>query len=211
MSALRPMRWLAAMALAIGAAPAGAAALPAHTGSPSDAAPVPAGGTLRLAALMATLAQRRVAEAHFQETQYLSILTQPLHSEGVLIYRAPDYLEQRVERPAPQDMIVQHGQLTMQLGRRRRTVPLADYPQLAPLLESLRATLAGDGRQLQRLFEVRLSGTLEDWTLGLTPRGGALDAALSAIELHGTGTQIRTVRFRQRNGDHALLQIRSPP
>ena len=52
--------------------------------------------------LMALLAQRQHGEADFSEKKYLSVLKQPLESSGVLIYDAPDHLEQRTAQPRPQ-------------------------------------------------------------------------------------------------------------
>lgn len=157
--------------------------------------------------LLSRLAARSAATAHFEQTQYLSILTRPLQSEGELIYRAPDFLEERIVRPRPQRLVMDRGVLTLQLGRHHRSVPLRDYPQLAPLLESVRATLAGDASSLERLFDVSASGTLAAWTLQLTPRAGQVPGPLRSIELQGQQAQIRQVRIQQRNGDHAVMRI----
>ena len=105
---------------------------------------------------MALLSQRRHGEADFTETQYLAMLKQPLNSSGVLIYEAPDHLEQRTLKPRPQTVVLDHGMLTLQSGQRRRTLRLAEYPQLAPLIDSVRATLAGDRAALERRFELQL-------------------------------------------------------
>ena len=113
-------------------------------------------GTAGLDDLMALLAQRRHGEADFREEQSLSILRQPLVSTGILIYDAPDHLEQRTLTPRPQSVVLDHGVLSMHIGTRQRTMRLADYPQLAPLIDSIRATLAGDRAALERVFEARL-------------------------------------------------------
>ncbi|HEX4024027.1 MAG TPA: LolA-related protein [Steroidobacteraceae bacterium] len=161
--------------------------------------------------LMALLAQQRHAEADFDERQYLAVLTRPLISSGVLIYDAPSHLEQRTLRPRRQTMVLDHGTLTMQIGRRRRSVPLADYPQLAPLIDSIRATLAGDRAALEQRFELQLHGTLEHWQLRLTPREPQLSAGVSDIVIDGAQAQISEVRVRQSDGDHSVLQIRPRP
>ena len=110
--------------------------------------------------LMGLLAQRRHGEADFSETKYLSLLRQPLKSSGVLIYEAPDHLEQRTEAPKPQSVVLDHGMLTLQIGKRQRVLRLADYPQLAPLIDSIRATLAGDRAALERVFQIGFDGSL---------------------------------------------------
>lgn len=164
-------------------------------------------GTAGLDDLMALLAQRRHGEADFREEQSLSILRQPLVSTGILIYDAPDHLEQRTLTPRPQSVVLDHGVLSMRIGTRSRTMRLADYPQLAPLIDSIRATLAGDRAALERVFEVAFDGDLEHWNLHLTPRDPALLASLARIDLEGAREQVQEVRVQQHDGDHSLMHI----
>jgi len=157
--------------------------------------------------LMGLLAQQRHAEADFEQRQYLAVLTEPLVSSGNLIYQAPDHLEQNTLRPHRQSLLLDHGMLTMQIGKRRHTVRLADYPQLAPLIDSIRATLAGDRVTLERLFRLQFSGTLDHWRVRLQPRDPQLAATLTAIDIQGEGATIREVQMRQNDGDHSVMHI----
>lgn len=161
--------------------------------------------------LLHLFGQRSHAEARFEQSQYLAALTRPLQSAGTLSYRAPDHLEQHIETPRPQALILDHGVLSMQLGRHRRSVPLADYPQLAPLLDSLRSLLAGDLAALQQRFELQLQGPLSQWQLRLTPRAGALSAALREIRVRGENAQISEIRLEQRDGDHSVMHVEPAP
>jgi len=157
--------------------------------------------------LMGLLAQRRHGEADFSETKYLSLLRQPLKSSGVLIYEAPDHLEQRTEAPKPQSVVLDHGMLTLQIGKRQRVLRLADYPQLAPLIDSIRATLAGDRAALERVFALNFDGTLEHWQLRLEPRDPALAATLKRIDMRGERDAIREVQVLQGDGDRSVMSI----
>jgi len=157
--------------------------------------------------LMGLLAQRRHGEADFSETKYLSLLRQPLKSSGVLIYEAPDHLEQRTEAPKPQSVVLDHGMLTLQIGKRQRVLRLADYPQLAPLIDSIRATLAGDRAALERVFALNFDGTLEHWQLRLEPRDPALAATLKRIDMRGERDAILEVQVLQGDGDRSVMSI----
>ena len=44
--------------------------------------------------------------------------------------------------------------LTIRRGEHTRTLELAQYPQVAPWVESIRATLAGDRGALERYFHL---------------------------------------------------------
>jgi len=157
--------------------------------------------------LMALLAQRRHGVADFQQTQYLSVLTQPRRSTGELRYDAPDHLEQRTLTPKPQSAVLDHGVLTLSSGSHRRTLTLEDAPQLAPLIDSVRATLAGDRAALQGHFTLHLSGDLAHWQLELQPREPQLAALVARIVLIGERDSILQVQVQQRNGDRSLMLI----
>jgi outer membrane lipoprotein-sorting protein len=161
-----------------------------------------------LGELMALLAQRQHGVADFTQTQYLAVLKQPQRSEGLLSYNAPDHLEQRTLKPHPQSAVLDHGVLTLSRGSRQRTVHLDEYPQLAPLIDSVRATLAGDRPALERRFEVRLEGDLEHWQLDLTPRESALALGVQRIQLNGERDRILRVEVQQAGGDRSLMTIK---
>jgi hypothetical protein len=160
-----------------------------------------------LDSLMALLSQRRHGEADFTEKKYLSMLKQPLESSGELIYDAPDHLEQRTEKPRPQSVVLDHGIVTMQIGQRHRVLRLADYPQLAPLIDSIRATLAGDRAALERVFELGFTGTLEHWQLRLEPHDAQLAATLKRIDMQGERDAVREVQVQQSDGDRSVMSI----
>ncbi|MFI4905518.1 MAG: LolA family protein [Steroidobacteraceae bacterium] len=160
-----------------------------------------------LDSLMTLMSQRQHGEADFSEKKYLSMLKRPLESSGVLIYDAPDHLEQRTTRPRPQSVVLDRGIVTIQIGQRQRVLRLADYPQLAPLIDSIRATLAGDRAALERVFELDFSGTLEHWQLRLEPRDAQLAATLKRIDMHGEGDAVREVQVQQSDGDRSVMRI----
>jgi Outer membrane lipoprotein carrier protein LolA-like len=188
------------LALGLLLASAGCAAAAAAEGPGGDAGS-------GLDQLMGLMAQRRHGEADFSEKKYLSVLKQPLESSGLLIYDAPDHLEQRTTLPRPQSVVLDHGMVTMHIGQRQRVLRLADYPQLAPLIDSIRATLAGDRASLERVFELDFSGTLEHWQLRLEPRAAPLTATLKRIDMQGQRDAVHEVQVWQSDGDHSVMSI----
>jgi hypothetical protein len=157
--------------------------------------------------LMTLMAQRRHGEADFSEKKYLSMLKQPLESSGLLIYDAPDHLEQRTTLPRPQSVVLDHGIVTMHIGQRERVLRLADYPQFAPLIDSIRATLAGDRAALERVFELHFSGTFEHWQLRLEPRDAQLGTTLKRIDMQGERDAVHQVQVLQSDGDRSVMSI----
>ena len=157
--------------------------------------------------LMRLLATRRHGHVRFEEVHQIALLERPLESSGELVYEAPDHLEQRTLAPRVETLVLDHGVLTARRGSRSTTLPLREYPQVAPFVESIRATLAGDRAALERLFRVRFTGDLAHWTLRLTPADSTLARAVKDIRIEGAREAIRTVEIRQNDGDRSVLTI----
>jgi len=153
------------------------------------------------------LAERRHEHVTFIEVQQLAILDRPLRSSGELLYDAPERLEKRTLEPRREDLVLEHGVLSVERDHHRRSVALRDFPQAVPFVESLRATLAGDRAALARYFAVQFSGTLGRWTLELTPIDATLKRRVQHIVITGETDRIRTVEIRHSDGDTSTLTI----
>ncbi|HUL45609.1 MAG TPA: LolA-related protein [Steroidobacteraceae bacterium] len=178
-----------------------AAASPAGSATALNAASDP------LDALMHELAAHPSGHVTFTEVQHLAVLDRPLESSGELLYQAPDRLEKRIEKPRPETLVLAHGVLIATRGKHTRTMELAAWPQVAPLLESLRATLTGDRPTLERIFSVELEGDAARWTLRLTPRDPEAARVLTRVIITGENASLRTVEVLQTDGDRSLLTI----
>ncbi|MFI4914671.1 MAG: LolA-related protein [Steroidobacterales bacterium] len=165
------------------------------------------GAAQDLDALMARLAQRQHGHVAFIETKYLAILDRPVQSAGELFYDAPDRLEKRTTTPRRESLLLEHGTLRMSVGRRERRLALQDYPQIAPLIDSMRATLAGDRAALERNFTVEFTGTLEHWRLLLAPRDATLRQVVREIRIDGEQDRLASIEIAQPDGDHSVMTL----
>lgn len=157
--------------------------------------------------LFALLAQRQHGRVRFTQEQFLALLKSPLRSSGELRYDAPDRLEQRIEHPRPQVLILEHGTLRVQRGRRTLVMPLEQQPAVLPLVDAVRALLAGDRTALERLFALDFSGSLAEWTLTLTPRDAAAGRALRRILVTGSAASVREIEMTAADGDRSVLRL----
>jgi hypothetical protein len=160
-----------------------------------------------LDALMSLLAQRKHGHVRFVEEHFLAVLDRPVESSGELLYDAPDRLEKRTLKPKPESLVLEHGVITAHRGRHTYVLNLSDYPQIVPLIDSIRATLAGDRAALERIFKVRLDGTLEQWKLVLVPSDATVARSVKEILIEGTRDAIHSVEIQQADGDRSLLTI----
>lgn len=178
----------------------GAAALAAGQASSQD----------ELGRLMQLLAQRKHGEVTYVEKDYFSVLERPLSSSGILIYDAPDHLEKRMLRPREESVVLDHGEVTMQRGHRTYHIDLSSYPQLAPYVDAIRATMAGDRAALERVFKVSFEGDLKHWRLGLVPLDGKVARGVRSIRIEGAEGDVQSVQIDKPNGDRSLMTMAAP-
>ena len=157
--------------------------------------------------LMAALAQAKPAKVNFIEKKYISTLDSPIESSGEMLYTPPDRLEKRTFKPKPERMLLDRNTLTLERGRNKYAMQIDDTPELAALIESIRATLAGDRRSLELNYVVALQGSREHWTLLLTPSNFQALQKVKRIRLSGSNDEVKEIEVLQADGDRSVTTI----
>ena len=157
--------------------------------------------------LMRGLAQIRSDHASFVEKKFIAMLDKPVESSGELFYTAPDHLEKRTIKPKPESMILDHGTLVIERGRQIHRLQSQDYPELAAFIDSIRGTLAGDRKALERNYRLSLDGTVGRWTLQLLPVDEKMQAVVKRIRVAGVRDTVRSIEITQADGDSSLMLI----
>jgi len=157
--------------------------------------------------LMRGLAQIHSDHARFVEKKFIAILDKPVESSGELFYTAPDYLEKRTIKPKPESMALDRGTLMIERRRQKHELPLQDYPELAAFIDSIRGTLSGDRKALERNYRLTLDGTAEHWTLQLLPLNEKMQAVVKRIRIAGARDAVSSIEITQSDGDSSLMLI----
>lgn len=157
--------------------------------------------------LMRGLAQTTAGRATFAEKKFIAILDKPVESSGELLYTAPDRLEKRTTKPRPETMIVEGGTLTIERGRQKHRLQLNEHPELAAFIDSIRGTLAGDRKSLERNYRLGLDGTAERWTLELLPIHAKIQTVVKNIRIAGARDMVNSIEIQQADGDRSLMLI----
>jgi hypothetical protein len=158
--------------------------------------------------VLALLATRKHGRVEFIEQKFMAALDRPLESSGELRFDAPDHLEQRTLKPRAETLILDSGTLTVDRGRTHRVMDMHAFPQVEPLVESIRATLAGDRAALEHLFRIEFSGGLPRWTLTLVPLESKVKQLVAQVKIDGVREQLIKVEIRQTDGDRSLMTLR---
>ncbi len=167
----------------------------------------PAFAAWDLQQLMDTLAQNKSGHTTFVEKKYIAMLDKPVESSGELLYTAPDGLEKRTLKPRPESMVINGGELFIERGQQKHRLQLQAYPELAAFIDSIRGTLAGDRKALERSYRLSLEGTAEHWTLQLLPLNEKMQAVIKRISIAGARDQVRSIEIIQADGDSSLMTI----
>lgn len=157
--------------------------------------------------LMQSLAKVASGRATFVETKYLAMLDRPLQSSGELVYRAPDHLEKRTLKPRPETLVIDGDTLAIERGSRKLSVQLQEYPELAGFLDSIRGTLAGDRKALERTFKLKLEGSAERWQLSLSPLDAKMATTIHLIRIAGSRDNVRSIEIIQTDGDRSVMTV----
>lgn len=157
--------------------------------------------------LMNGLAQTRSGHARFVEKKSIAILEQPVESSGDLLYTAPDRLEKRTLKPKLETMVVNGDNLQIERGRQKIQLQLQTYPELAAFIDSIRGTLAGDRKALERSYQLSLEGAAQGWTLRLVPLDSKMKQVVALIRITGVRDELRSIHVTQVDGDSSVMQI----
>lgn len=159
--------------------------------------------------LMRQLSEVKQSQARFVERKYLKVLNAPLELSGTLIYTRPGRLEKRTLKPKPETLTVVDDILTLENPARneRRVLKLQDYPVLWGFVESIRGTLGGDIKALERFYRVELEGGPAKWQLYLAPRDRKMNEVISLIRIDGSKARIDTIEVQEAGGDRSVMKI----
>ena len=175
--------------------------------------PAVASAEFKLSELMQLLAAVPSARARFTETKDMALLNKPLVVTGRLVYVRPDRLERHVLTPNEERVVIAGSEVTVEdrARGRSRTFSSAAHPALLALVESLRATLAGDLAALERHFAVTLEGQRDAWTLVLVPRDAQMIQAIVRIRIGGVDGSVRRIEIDEASGDRSVTSIVEDP
>jgi hypothetical protein len=163
--------------------------------------------------LFARLAARPELRARFVEVKTLAVLKEPLRLEGTVEFRRPAYLAKHVEKPVPEDYLIDGSSVTVSKPAQNERIELAltDYPALEAFAESLRAPLAGDLAGLSRYWQPSLGGSRKHWVLALAPLRPELAAAIRLVRLEGEEDRLLRMDIEEESGDRSSLRFEPGP
>ncbi|MES2579572.1 MAG: LolA-related protein [Pseudomonadota bacterium] len=161
--------------------------------------------------LMQVLASVPSGHASFVEKKSIAMLEKPVESSGELFYNAPDRLEKRTLKPKAENMLLDKDKLIVEQRGKKHVLALQNYPEVAAFIDSIRGTLAGDRKSLERTYQLSLEGDAQNWSLILLPIDNKMKKIVAKISIAGSGNALQTIDILQADGDSSRMTITPLP
>jgi hypothetical protein len=166
--------------------------------------------TTLMSKLMAQLAQSKHIKTQFTEVKNIKVLDAQVTSSGELLFQAPSKLEKRTVLPRPEILRIEGNTVAIEKGSFKRSMSLAEYPDIASMVQSLTATFRGDQSALEQFFNWTVSGSMDKWVLTLKPKSQKLFVTLREVKLQGEGNFVKQVETVLTDGDFSVMTLSKP-
>lgn len=162
-----------------------------------------------LFALFAAQGERRRA---FVERRHSILFRNPPEQRGTLWFKPPQMLERDVTSPKRERVRIDADTVTLNTTGEdgkpvERKASLASIPQLANLVTTIRATLAGDIGALRRLYYITLIEPLPRWRVEMKPIEEPAAGGVMAILMAGDRGDVTRIQFTETTGDRTELLL----
>lgn len=149
-----------------------------------------------------------VRTSRFTETKEIAILSTSLIQTGTIDFQYPDKLIKRFDPPNSTVIEIEGDRLSILLPTKQpHYLSISNNPQLAALLDPIRAVLAGDIMTLRRYYQITLKGEKARWQIELLPRDRTVARRISGIEIFGAGPTINRYQVIEQNGDRTTTNL----
>jgi len=154
-----------------------------------------------LITLMDQFAKSGTVRAEFKETRRLSLLVEPIETEGVLYFSPPDRLSRRTTRPGNSAVVVHGSRVSFRDETGTRTLDLASSDVAQSLIDNLMVLLRGDLPGLRDRYSIEFTSDGQRWHLDLEPRLETVRTIIEKIRFSGDGGTLEAMETQETNGD----------
>lgn len=182
-----------------------AAALALLAGFVAAAGPAAA---MTLEELLRGMASAPGVHARFLEVRDVSLLSEPIESEGEIFFAPPRRFARITERPSPSRFVVDGDRLSFRDAAGEQTLSAAGSRVARAIVENFIVLWSGDAEGLAARYDIEFSGEGGGWRLQLRPKDSAVAGVVERVVLVGEGTELREMRLEEPGGDRTVTRYR---
>jgi len=146
--------------------------------------------------------QSPVVRGNFVQEKHIRGLSQPLISQGRFTLAAGKGLLWHLTAPIQRNLRITEAGVAHNTGSQWRLESTQKNRQTQLFL----AVLRGDSTELQKQFELALSGDEQHWQLTLTPKSAILRQIFTHIQISG-GALVSTIELIETSGERTVIKL----
>lgn len=143
----------------------------------------------------------------FREERHNPMLAEPLVLTGHLEYLELGVLRKVIETPFQEAFQVDAQHIIIERDGQSRKLSLNRSRSLRTILGAIEAILAGEADRLESDFDYELSGTVDSWTVRLTPISQRIAKQLESLQVSGDGESATGIRVDLAGGEWHQMEI----
>ncbi|MBH5328220.1 outer membrane lipoprotein carrier protein LolA [Eikenella sp. S3360] len=157
------------------------------------------------AELTAQLQAPQSVQGSFTQQRFLRSLDKPVQTGGQFALRPGHGLFWHLQKPFDMKLRVRRDGITRQDSQGQWRSNGSQTAQAAQV-KLFMAVLGGDTAELQRHFNLALSGNAQQWRLTLTPKTAVMRQVFNQIVISG-GRLVQKVELDEKQGDRTVMQF----
>ena len=154
------------------------------------------------AELTAQLQAPQSVQGSFIQQRFLRAADKPVQTGGRFALRPGHGLFWHLQKPFDMKLRVRRDGISRQDQWRANGSQTAQAAQVKLFM----AVLGGDTAELQRHFNLALSGSKQQWQLTLTPKTAVMQQVFNKIVISG-GQLVQKVELDEKQGDRTVMQF----
>lgn len=155
------------------------------------------------AELTAQLQQPQTVQGQFVQQRFMKSLTKPMQTQGQFALKKQTGLFWHIQKPLDLQLRVR-PQGIAQWDNKAQTWRNSSQSGQTTQVKLFMAVLGGDMRELEKQFNISVSGHAQKWTMQLSPKTAVMKQVFQNITIQG-GQLVQQVELREKQGDRTVM------
>jgi len=153
------------------------------------------------------LSKAHLLSGHFQQTQKIKLLSNPLLSSGHFVLSREKGLAWYQEKPFGSKLIVTTNKIEQQLENNPPLIITKEQQPIVFYFSNLFLSIFnGDTKNITDYFNIYFTGNTTNWTIVLKSSGPPLNKAITSIEMSGA-KYINSITINQAQQNQTIIQF----
>ncbi|UOP04641.1 LolA family protein [Conchiformibius kuhniae] len=157
--------------------------------------------------LQAQLQKNQTVQGQFEQSRFIRSLNRPMQTSGTFVLQRQKGLLWQVQKPLEIKLRVRGDGIAQWDAKNRRWHGNGAGHAQAAQVKLFMALLGGDTAALNKQFDLRLSGSPQNWSLKLQPKTAVMKQVFEGIDVAGNGALIQKVELREKQGERTVMRF----